>query len=264
VKKLFIALSVALLALLLVASPVLAYGEATVEVVCSDIDGPDGVKTGSTVYYSGTVSIEATAEASGLVSYAEANSKAWFIVYDPDGNIAYQGSQAIYDSDAGWFYAYADASQIFDWGQDVYMSVPGTWMITQGGEASTLAFTLLPPGYSCSAAEASAEKPVSVKARILGSSYMHPFIIIEFPDKTRHFYMSDGWGEVTTDNIAFSNGGYSVEIAEGTAIQLDGKWRQYTWLEVDAQGNLTFKYNSDGHTTATGVGLSKPIKVTTS
>jgi hypothetical protein len=104
----------------------------------------------------------------------------------------------------------------------------------------------------------------------LATARIRPILTIQLPaggeiyqnDHSERFFTSDGWGDPTTEYIVYSDGIWQVEIADSTAILLDGTWHDKTWIEVDSQGNVIGKYGSDGHIIATDIALSSPITVT--
>jgi len=159
-KKILTGIFLALIALMLVVSPVLADG-GNADVDCSDIEvSDDAPAVGTTITYHGTVTIVANASSTTDYWYsswskgwtvAGAESTAWYEVRDPNGNIIATDSCALGDynegvvGDAGWggahyYYCFddaeADAGQIFDWSVDIPIDLVGDYTATQGGEAT--------------------------------------------------------------------------------------------------------------------------------
>jgi len=260
VKRLFIALSVALLALAFMVSPALAWGETDTVVSCSDIEvsNPNPV-IGAVVTFSGTVDIVSEASASGLGSGAYAGSNAWYCVTDPDGTAAIYDSNSVTDWGFGFLCANADGSQTFAWSVDVRL-MAGEWMVSQGGFAEAWFYTILPPGYDSS--EAYCLTTITVKPHNVIKLPSHPVLIIETPNGRGCFFPSDGWGEIVTKDIVLEKDGWKVEIDEGTILQMDGKWHKRSWLIVDEDGGVTCKYGN-AEREAENCGLSKPINITT-
>ncbi len=262
-KKLFISVAIALLAMLVFASPILAWGgSAEAEVNCSDISVTDDTPSvGSTIYFSGTVEITAEASCRGLGSGAAASSKAWYIIYDPSGGVVAQGCQEVSDWDVGLLCADADASQVYCWSTGVVMTIPGDWLAQHGGCAEAAFLTLIPFKYGEASASSSAERTVTAHISSMAGMAAHPVLVVELPDGRACYFASDGWGAPTTKDIVFSDGTWQIEVADGTLIQLDGNWHEKTWLIVDGQGNVTGEYGN-GQTAAEDIGLSSPIKIT--
>lgn len=289
-KKLWVAFAIAMAALMIFASPAFASGgNANANVDCSDIDvTDDSPAVGTTITFSGTVTIVSTAEnnknyglCSGATAYAESN--AWYIIYDPEGvKVAWGDSYKDDESVAWWFFnTSADASQTYNWSQDVYLDMVGDYVAEHGGEADayyghwethwvqtgcrwwqghweTAYFVEGSASASCSV-----ERTVTSRSAVVAAaSYSRPYLVIELPDGSRHFFSKDGWGDPTTEDIVYTDGTWQVEISDGTVIQLDGEWHRTTYLDVDSEGNVTGKYNAGGSTTAEDIGLSQPITIT--
>lgn len=275
-KKMWIAFAIAMAALMVIASPALAWGNTNVNVDCSDIDVTDDTPAvGTTITFSGTVDIVSTASKGGLSVGACADSEAWYKIYDPNGIIIYSGNQALNDWDYDlWGCASANASQTYTWSQNVYLDMVGDYVAEHGGEAYAenghLFLCWWIPNDSDYDSCSANRTVTSHGGAGLGMVASTPRLVIQLPaglivKKPLHsklFFPSDGWGDPTTDFIAYSDGIWQVEIAVDTMIQLDGEWHRNTWIEVDEQGNVIGRYGSDGHIIAEEIGLSQPITVT--
>jgi hypothetical protein len=275
-RKLWMAFAIAMVALMMVASPALAWGgggsDASANVDCGDIDvTDDSPMVGTTITFSGTVDITATAHVCGFVSSTGAQSEAWYFITDPEGTVIYSGHQVLSDFDLGLLGASSDASQIYVWSQDVPITMIGDYTAEHGGSAEACYFSLIPLRYDSAIDERSSQRTVTSHGGAgLGMVASPARLVIQLPaglavEKPLHsksFFSSDGWGDPTSDVIVYSDGTWQVEIPDGTIVQLDGEWHKYTWIEVDNQGNVIGKYGSDGHTIAEEIGLSQPITVT--
>jgi hypothetical protein len=264
-KKLWIAFAIAMVAVMLIASPALAWGGsgADADVDCGDIDVTnDSPVIGTTITFYGTVTITAEAYTRGLGSMASASSAAYYVIRDPEGNIVAQDFSNLSDCDLGLFCARADASQIFDWSCDVYINLIGDYIAEHGGSAEAFYLTVFPTRLGCDCDSCSTSRTVTSSALTAAASHIHPYLVINLPDGSRHFYGSDGWGNPTSREIAYTDGTWQVEIQDGTAIQMDGTWHKTTYLDVDDQGNVTGRYGAGGSTVAEEIGLSQPITIT--
>jgi hypothetical protein len=274
VKKLWIAFAIAMAALMIIASPALAWGgsDANADVECSDIDVTGDTPTvGTTITFSGTVDITAEAHTCGFLSVASADSYAYYVIIDPEGCIVDQGSCGISDWDIGLFSAGADASQIFVWSSDVFIALAGDYIAEHGGSAEAFYGSLFWPQIGCDCDSCLASRTVVAhQGAMLSTARVRPYLVIQLPadgviyqkDHSEKFFTSDGWGDPTSDTIVYTDGIWQVEVADDTIIQLDGQWRDKTWIEVDSQGNVIGRYGSDGHIIAEEIGLSSPITVT--
>jgi hypothetical protein len=235
-KKLWIALAMAMVALIMVASPALAWcppnQDAEASVDCGEVNVTDDSPViGTTITFYGTVTIVSTAEnnkdysiVGGPTAYAESN--AWYVIYDPEGCIIASGNSYMDDEELAWWFfnASADASQTYNWSQDVYVALVGDYLAEHGGEAYA------EYGHWClfwdstdgtASASCSASRTVTARSGITASaSYIHPYLVINLPGGSRHFFSSDGWGDPTSRDIAYTDGTWQVEIQDGTAIQL--------------------------------------------
>jgi hypothetical protein len=286
-KKLAIALVIALIATVFVAVPTLAWGgNADANVDCTDI-GVDNSEplVGTSIQFHGTVKIVATAEDCGLGVSTYASSSAWYTITGPDG-VIYDHINILpgplTDTDTGLFYASADASYDYYWEQDVDINSVGDYVAMQGGEAyayyghwelqwvqtgSKWCRGHLELVYVIDGSDYDNPDPISLTATshagvVASTTWIRPFLVIELPDGSKHFFSNDGWGDPTTEEIVYTDGIWQVTIAAGTAIQLDGSWHQTTYLDVDNQGNVTGRYNAGGSTVAEDIGLSQPITIT--
>jgi hypothetical protein len=263
-KKLLIAVVIALIAVAVVAGPVLADG-GNASVTCSDIDvTDDSPPVGTTITFSGTVDITAEASARGLIPAASAKSHAYYVIVDPESNIVAEGVSDLSDCDVGLFIASADASQTFVWSSDVYIALVGDYVAEHGGSAEVFyAKYFLFFGTGSDSASCSSSRTVTAHANApLSTGRTRPILTVLTSEDREMFFTSDGWGNPTSDFIVYTDGIWQVEIAAGTTIQLDGEWHRKTWIEVDDQGNVIGRYGSDGHIIAEEIGLSNPITVT--
>ena len=257
-------------ALMVFAGPAMAWGgNANADVDCSDIDvTDDSPPVGTTISFSGTVDITANASNCRLFSTTSASSEAWYTITDPDGNPIYDhiiiGSLS--DDDWGLCHSSSDASKVYTWSQDIYIDLVGDYIAEHGGTAyAEYGYSFLWwHGVDGSAyASCSSSRTVTSHSGVTAStSAIHPYLVINLPDGSRHFYSADGWGDPTTQGIAYADGTWQVEIQDGTAIQLDGSWHKTTYLDVDDQGNVTGRYDAGGSTVAEEIGLSQPITIT--
>ena len=273
-KKLAIALVIALIATVVVAVPTLAWGgggdknDAEASVDCGEINVTDDFPAvGTTITFSGTVDITASASKRSICAYAYAYSNAWYEIYDPDGILIFSGNQDFDDWDwALWGCASADASQTYNWSQDVYVALVGDYIAEHGGEAYAengwQILCLKIPDDSASACCSTSRTVTSHSGVVASMSYIHPFLVIELPDGSKHFFSADGWGDPTSQDIVYTDGTWQVEISNGTAVQLDGSWHKTTYIDVDNQGNVTGKYGAGGSIVADDIGLSQPITIT--
>ena len=281
-KKLAIALVIALIATVVVAVPTLAWGgggdknDAEASVDCGEINvTDDSPAVGTTITFSGTVDITASASKRSICAYAYAYSNAWYEIYDPDGILIFSGNQDFDDWDwALWGCASADASQTYNWSQDVYVALVGDYIAEHGGEAYAengwQILCLKIPDDSASACCSTSRTVTAHSNAALATARIRPILTIQLPgggeiykwDHSEQFFTSDGWGDPTSQEIVYTDGTWQVEIQDGTTIQLDGTWHDKTWIEVDSQGNVIGRYGSDGHIIAEDIGLSQPITVT--
>jgi hypothetical protein len=275
-KKLWIAFAIAMAALMVITSPALAWGgsDANAEVNCSDVDvTDDSPPVGTTITFSGTVTC--TANAYNSKNYcilggptAGAESTAWVVIKDPEGNIVYSYSSDKSDSDAGWWFlcdASANADQVLNWSADVLVDMVGDYVATHGGEAYAeyghwFLFWRSTDGYASDSCSSS--RTVTSHANMIALTYSRPYLVIVLPDGSRHFFGSDGWGNPTTEGIVYTDGTWQVEIQDSTIVQLDGEWHRITYLDVDSQGNVTGRYGAGGSQVAEDIGLSQPITIT--
>ena len=280
-KKLVIAFIIALLATAVIAIPAMAWGggcgdqdDASASVDCGEINvTDDSPVVGTTITFSGTVTIVSTAENNknysilgGATAYAESN--AWYIIYDPEGVKMAWGNSYMDDESVGWWFldASADASQTYNWSAEIPVELVGDYLAEHGGEAYA------EYGHWClfwdatdgtASASCSVQRTVTSRSGVVAStSYSHPYLVIELPDGSKHFFSSDGWGDPTTEDIVYTDGIWQVEIPDGTGIELDGEWHRTTYLDVDSEGNVTGRYNAGGSTVATDIGLSQPMTIT--
>jgi hypothetical protein len=281
-KKTFISVAIALLAMLVFASPILAWGgSAEAEVNCSDISVTDDTPSvGSTIIFSGTVTIVSEASDCGLGVHASASSQAWYTITDPTGAEIYSGWNIVpCVTDDGILWAEADAGQTYCWSQNVYVDLLGDYVAQQGGDASASYghYELVWVQTGCkrwqgywdvvlvtddqASACSSVERTVTSHTSNMAGMAAHPVLVIELPDGRTCYFASDGWNDPTTKDIVFSAGTWQIEIAAGTIIQLDGNWHEKTWLLVDDQGNVTGEYGN-AETATEDIGLSQPIKIT--
>jgi hypothetical protein len=274
-KKLAIALLIALIATAVIAIPAMAWGggcgdqdDASASVDCGEINvTDDSPAVGTTITFSGTVDITSSASKKSISAYAYASSNAWYEIYDPDGTLIFSENQDFDDCDWTLFgRASADASQTYNWSQDVYVVLVGDYIAQHGGEAyaengwQILWWQITDDSASASC---SIQRTVTSHSGVVAStSYIHPYLVIGLPDGSKHFFSNDGWGNPTSQDIVYTDGTWQVEIPDGTGIQLDGAWHRTTYLEVDDQGNVTGRYNAGGSTTATDIGLSQPMTIT--
>jgi hypothetical protein len=274
-KKLGIALVIALIAIAVVAGPALAWcggggdqNDASASVDCGEINvTDDSPVVGTTITFSGTVDITASASKRSICAYAYASSNAWYEIYDPDGTLIFSENQDFDAYDWALFgRASADASQTYNWSQDVYVMLVGDYIAQHGGEAYAengwALFCLQIPDDSASASCSSSRTVTSRSGLIASMSYSHPYLVINLPDGSKHFFSDDGWGDPTSQEIVYTDGTWQVDIPDGTGIQLDGAWHRTTYLDVDDQGNVTGRYNAGGSTVATDIGLSQPMTIT--
>jgi hypothetical protein len=267
-KKLGIAFAIAMAALMVIASPAMAWcgSDANANVDCSDIDVTDDTPAvGTTITFSGTVDITAKASAKGFIPAAYASSYAYYIILDPESNIVAEGSSGdISDCGIGLFRASADASQTFYWSQDIYIDLVGDYIAEHGGSAeASYAKYFLFFGTGSDSDSCMVQRTATAHiAASLSTGRTRPILTVLTPVDSELYFTSDGWGSPTTDVIVYNDGTWQVEIADGTIIQLDGEWHRKTWIEVDSQGNVIGRYGSDGHIIAEEIALSSPITVT--
>lgn len=151
-KRLLIALTMALLAIMVFAGSAFADGgTANVEVSPINIDSvttPDypfwmlqymqangGYYVGTTVEVSGTVTITASVDAPRTsFGASEAGSSATATITLPDGSVITVKTQDLYDMGLG-FNPDSNASQTFTWNATLILNQDGTYTVTQGGEA---------------------------------------------------------------------------------------------------------------------------------
>jgi len=136
VKRLFIGLITALVAIVLVAAPVLAGDPPPVSVELSDIEIEGGHDEGTVVTASGTITIAAKTDARLWIGLALAMSEAGYGVVDPDGQLVDSGENSESDVDIGLF-PEADASQVFEWESTFKLRESGLYSISHLGLAST-------------------------------------------------------------------------------------------------------------------------------
>jgi hypothetical protein len=258
-KKYWLAILGALLAVALLAAPALAWGGTETGVTCGDIEvsNPNPV-VGATVTFSGTVDIVSEASATGFISSAYAGSDAWYCVTAPDGSES-SGNNLITDYNVGLLSANADGSQTYGWSIVVRLMQKGIWTVGQGGSAEAWYFSLLPLGYDYS--EDCSAVSLNIKPHTTTILSSHPVLIIETPDGRGCYFASDGWDGKTTQDIVLDSGGWKVQIDKGTIYQMDGKWHKRSWLIIDQNGAVTGKYGN-GERLAENIGLSKPITIT--
>jgi hypothetical protein len=316
-KKLAIAIVIALIALAVVAGPALAWGSVDAEVTCNEItaekDGTvvEDFVVGDTIYFYGSVTVVAHAanydggcyyNGCHVGTYAEVNACVKYIIKDPDGNVLDVGyvplSGTNYDQGTGhqasevcvdgvaipWesdpifiemvgdytakqkgcveaVYGYWDQDPIYEWVNHPYYW-HGKWYDhwkydLVGWEDPE--FHELDSDHDC----CRSSQTFSAHSAVVASmSYSHPFLVIELPDGSKHFFGSDGWGDPTSQDIVYTDGTWQVVVSGGTVIQMDGSWHQTTYLDVDDQGNVTGRYGAGGSTTAEEIGLSQPITIT--
>jgi hypothetical protein len=295
-KKLGIAFIMALLALAFVVVPVLADG-GNAYVECDEITvTDDSPPVGTTITFYGNVTVVSNANSQtpwygpgfGAVAYAE--SSAWYKITAPDGTFTYVSisPSPITDTDWGSYNPYtwtwsadADAGHTYTWEADVYVDQVGEYLAEQGGDAYAYyghwewdcyeGWVLVKDGeYGPTTGECPGLTVTSHAGVGMGMVASPPRLTIQLPaglavEKPLHaevFFGSDGWGDPTSEFIAYSDGIWQVEIADGTVIMLDGEWQRYTWIEVDDQGNVTGRYGAGGHTVAEEIALSSPITIT--
>lgn len=136
-KKLLFLIMAALLAAILIVTPVLA-DDVDVEVSDIEVSGP--TYYGATVTVSGSVTITAEADSDvwGWWDYANAGSSAYYEITNGAAVIS-QDSNDLYDSDSGPWGASASASQTYNWSYTFFVG-QGEYNITQGGEAFAESF----------------------------------------------------------------------------------------------------------------------------
>jgi hypothetical protein len=277
--------------------PALADGESSnVSVDCTDIDvTDDSPAVGTTITFSGTVSITATADAGDtypdneFYPRANAGSKAWYEIY-LDGVLLFdsRSDDPYYDGEIGdvqigWFQDHdgpwvATASQDYEWDYTLLVDLVGEYTAEQFGEAYAYYghweykgcylhgyWDFVEEGgvYPEDPKECSKSVTATSHSGVVASmGYIHPYLVIELPDGSKHFFGKDGWGDPTSQDIVYTDGTWQVEIQDGTIIQLDGTWHKTTYLDVDDQGNVTGRYDAGGSTVAEEIGLSQPITIT--
>jgi hypothetical protein len=320
-KKLAIALVIALIATAVIAIPAQAWGggcgdqdDASADVDCGDIGVSDEAPAvGTTIYFYGSVTVVATAynnhnySGSHKGTYAEVDAYVQYTIYDPEGTVIASGivhSAGDYDDGTGHDNSYAHIDETIPWTSDpVLIELVGDYVATQVGhveavyghwEQDKVYEDVWVPGHweghghhkhwvpghnesewtgewtdpefipdGSDADDCSSSLTVTSRSAVVAStSYSRPYLVIELPDGSKHFFSPDGWGDTTSQDIVYTDGTWQVEIPDGTGIQLDGAWHRTTYLEVDDQGNVTGRYNAGGSTTATDIGLSQPMIIT--
>jgi hypothetical protein len=335
-KKLAIALLIALIAIAVVAVPALAYEPPEWDQDASaSVTYPGGIDVtdenpvvGTTIIFSGTVHIDASSHSDKNYppyayktydwdsdaeswytagAYAKVTGSAYYVIYGTDGvTIKAQGDTSselgwtILDEgesghwDGGTWVTDEDVSASFGidgkdytWSASVFIDEVGDYTAEEGGEASAEYGMWIQYGHfeGCcldkhfvadgdpiyvfdiggfvSAEPDPISRTVTSHAGVMAStSYIHPYLVIKLPDGSKHFFGKDGWGDPTTQDIAYTDGTWQVEIQDGTIIQLDGTWHKTTYLDVDNEGNVTGRYDAGGSTVAEEIGLSQPITIT--
>lgn len=87
--------------------------------------------SGSTQTVHGSITIDAKTRAVGLFASAEAQSQGKVIVRDPEGELVLKYKSTEFDEDWGIFFAWADASQVWEWEYTFFAYKPGTYTLTQ-------------------------------------------------------------------------------------------------------------------------------------
>ena len=228
-KKIGIALILALVMVLGLAAPALAWGEVNVE--CSDIDAPDAGYVGSEVTASGTVTITSTSETGGFIPVTAAGSDAGFSVTSPDSIAVAGGSSSVSDADVGLFGSASDASQTYNWSSTFTLSQTGDWTVSQGGSAWAYWGPIfgLPPNFIT----ASGTNFFTIMCLDWPKHEKH-YITIILPDASlkveRH-------GTMRYCDVDFNDGTWRIQITSGVRIW-DDKGGAARKLIVDENGDI--------------------------
>jgi len=263
-RKLLLALSIALIAVMTFSTATFAWGWEDVDVELSEITVDGGHNVGTVVTASGTVTITAEGVAIGFPSYAYAESKGIYRIKDPEGALVERSVNTVGDDDSGLLWATADASQVFNWSS--------TFTLEQGGYYSIKHRGIAMAGYETGFWfwEDSGEATDSTASSILWRAKYPMFSPLENWGCPAQFYLRVGqasysqnyhWADGSTggttirDDIsqvgAINGGQYRIDISAGTVITNYGN---------RSAGYLLFSMNGGGpYFEQKNLDFSKPV-----
>lgn len=237
-KAIFGIILIAVLALILAATPVFAWGGGEETDVDWDIevleDPPYYVGIEVTVVAQANITAEAEANWWFVKDFAEASSEATFTVLAPDGTILYTDSGSNYDFESKWFGAEADASFLFEWQLFFAPEQIGVYQALLEGEASAeQGFSIWVFPFVLGSSSASGGGGVTFRVEPLPPP-MPDYFCIHLPDATHCFVYQ---GKATDGDIDVSDGTWRIQIPTGTWIlNPDGSMAKK--LVVDENGNI--------------------------
>ena len=254
-RKIITSLLVSILAVALLATPALAWGggDANADVQIEFFDDPVFGYVGQTMTVSGVVTVTAEAETGFLLSYAEAWSSASYTVLDPNGVTINSDSVGDYDSD--WFFANADASIVFPFSTEVYLSSQGDWVVAVESEAFARYWSL----WSSDSDYDYLLNLITIQAMSrgggsLGAEYDGQFLVIIQSWNQRKAYdwvetwtngktLKDGVDQSGRVDTANTHDIYRIVIPEGTKITCGGsRISSLTYQMVSGQMQFSPSY----------------------
>ena len=249
VKKILMAITLALVLLVAFSIPVFAGGGEDVKVEVSDITIVGSGWVYSYVTASGTVVVTATAgsyPANWQWGFAGADGSAYHSVTNPDGVVVAGDSAS--SSDFAFaanppgpanFPADVDASITYTWSETFYVNGVGEWTITHGGDADAYWATFF--GFTPTGGDydsASAEKSVVFRSQ----SYYSLFTIMVNgePWYAAPRFLYDDARSCNVMGMIAAWGDYQLSIPAWTSIfGADGKPVHFFKLNADGE-NMTF------------------------
>lgn len=136
VKRIFGVFLVVFLTLAFWSTPTLAAGGGEVEVTLGDITvvPDDSFYEGTWVTISGSIYVLSSAEAFGLIPYAEVYSEDGYEITNPEGDVVVWDSLSDCDEDWGLLWASAEAGVCLPWEVEIQLEgKPGEWEASQYG-----------------------------------------------------------------------------------------------------------------------------------
>ncbi len=231
-----ITIILAVLAALVTSSPALAWDGEQANVVVSEIQVDGYPWVGDTVTVSGTVCVTAGAMSLGMFPSAEAYSLAGYMIADPDGNLVYYDTNAIVDSDSGFFYAAADASQVYNWEVDLMLNRGGDYEVAQGGYAAAeweQGFWIF---YTSGSAEDFDMACQTITAIPRPSYGVRTFTVL-FPSGYQEKFRY--CGHSTDETVFVTDGEWVLKIPKGMALYYDG-WKKPARLRITEDGQIVY------------------------
>lgn len=235
-KKIFISFIMALLAIMVISTPILA-ADATAEVTVSDIsidsvvdpllpswvvvgNGDGGnYYIGTVLNVSGTVTITATADPNNPTgsynAYGEARSNAQATVTNPDGTVVVIDSNTEYEHDSSHPET-ATASQTFVWSATLVLNAEGEYVITQSGEAyAEWAYTHCSPSWAWWTAHTHSGEDSDAGSSSLSVN------ADRIPDKPIPWMSSGGFTAYMNDQfVYYKTVGYTMPISKTLSADL--------------------------------------------